>query len=548
MLRSPHHFLVTQIAFIAFFLGSCGPVATAPTRPPSVQIDTAPESAPVSTEAARPPSDQLKTASVTSTPISTVPAVITKTTASDSTIEAMNPLTGLPVQDPALLELPALLVSISHFPVEARPQAGLSFAPYVFEIYITEGATRFLTTFYGQFPAPEASVVGDCAIRKEVFTQTKLLLGNRVWMESNANNIHEPWEPGIGGICVNLYDYNGTLLEQTTTDSNGYYGFNVEPGNYVVEFVNPPDMEFVKRDAGDEENDSDADPATGRSGALDITASHLDVDAGLRATTDRLASSSLAPAEVGPVRSGRMVYRHIAAFFPDSCLIYAFASPEVLIHLPQCAFVDHNIQGGGFMLDIDRLTRLARESKPPDRRIDYSGNIYAAEAPAGGLDASRLNVYIAWLNQSSWAYDPLYQSWWRYVDNADQAAAGTLHPEVDRLTGRQLHFENVIVLFAQHELISPTNLEIRMEQDWLGDALLFRDGRMYETRWSTVVTDEEIQSGHRRPIQFLYPDNKTPFPLKPGHTWILVVTPQTTLSERSAGEWFLKFSQPPGAK
>jgi len=43
-----------------------------------------------------------------------------------------------------LLQFPALLVSISHFPVEARPQAGLSFAPYVFEIYITEGATRFL--------------------------------------------------------------------------------------------------------------------------------------------------------------------------------------------------------------------------------------------------------------------------------------------------------------------------------------------------------------------------------------------------------------------
>jgi hypothetical protein len=58
-------------------------------------------------------------------------------------VEPINPLTGLAVEDPSLLQIPATLLSISHFPVTARPQAGLSFAPYVFEIYITEGATVF---------------------------------------------------------------------------------------------------------------------------------------------------------------------------------------------------------------------------------------------------------------------------------------------------------------------------------------------------------------------------------------------------------------------
>jgi hypothetical protein len=43
-------------------------------------------------------------------------------------------------------------------------------------------------------------------------------------------------------------------------------------------------------------------------------------------------------------------------------------------------------------------------------------------------------------------------------------------------------------------------------------------------------------------------DDKTPFPLKPGHTWISVVTPETTVTEESAGEWLLQFFQPPGAK
>jgi hypothetical protein len=157
-------------------------------------------------------------------------------------------------------------------------------------------------------------------------------------------------------------------------------------------------------------------------------------------------------------------------------------------------------------------------------------------------------VYIAWLNQSAWVYDASSESWWRYVDNAEAESAGIVHPEIDRLTGRQLHFENVIVIFAQHEIISPTNLEIRMEQDWIGEALIFRDRKKYAARWSTVASDEEVESGRRRPIQFLYPDNKTPFPLKPGRTWILVVTPETTVNERAAGEWLLQFFQPPGAQ
>ena len=62
------------------------------------------------------------------------------------------------------------------------------------------------------------------------------------------------------------------------------------------------------------------------------------------------------------VRSGRLVYADIAAYFPDSCLIYAFASAEVLEQLPYCAFVEHDIQGGGYMLDIPELIQLANDN------------------------------------------------------------------------------------------------------------------------------------------------------------------------------------------
>jgi hypothetical protein len=514
------------IALITFFLVSCNPAAKAPTNLSPSPIGSPPEV-----------SDPTATGQAADQTAEPVPFV-----------EVHNPLTGLPVKDPSLLQFPALLVSISHFPVEARPQAGLSFAPYVFEIYITEGATRFLTTFYGEFPAPEVPVTANCEVRSEPFHQSNLVLGNRVWHDENQNGIQEAWENGIGGVCVNLYDGNGALVHQTTTDSNGYYGFNVIKRNYAVEFVKPPGMEFVQKDAGEEGKDSDVDPATGRADVLDITSSLLHLDAGLIPLRIPSSTSEFPPAKVGPVRSGRLVYADIADFFPDSCLIYAFASAEVLVHLPQCAFVEHDIQGGGYMLGIPELIQLAKDSKKPGQNIDYSSNVYSLIPPEGGENASRLDVYIAWLNQSAWVYDPLYESWWRYVDNADEQAAGDLHPEVDRLTGRQLHFENVVVLFTQHDVVSPTNLDIHLEQDWLGDALLFRDGRMYNIRWSTVATNEEIQTGRRKPIRFLYPGDETPFPLKPGHTWILVVTPETAVTEESAGEWLVQFHQPPGAK
>jgi hypothetical protein len=524
MPRSIHLLSIRWLILISLALGNCtpsSPIATTfPTQP--------------SSEATKTTSPQI--------------APVEQTASPTPLVETHNPLTGLPVADPSLLHLPAVLVSISHFPVEARPQAGLSFAPYVFEIYITEGATRFLTTFYGQFPAPEVPLVGNCEVRREPFTLINLILGNRVWWDSNANNVQEPWENGIGGVCVNLYDTSGALLQQTTTDSNGYYGFNVVKGQYFIEILKPSEMEFAHKDFGEEDNDSDVDQGTGRTDALDITSSNLQVDAGLIPLTVPPPTSDLAPAKVGPVRSGRLIYADIAAFFPDSCLIYAYASAEVLVQLPKCAFVDHDIQGGGYMLGIPEMIQYAMDSKKPDQTIDYTSNTYSVVAPPGGVDAARLHVYMAWLNQSEWVYDPLYESWWRYVDSADEQAAGVVHPEVDRLTGRQLHFENVIVLFTKHDVVSPTNLDIHLEQDWVGDALLFRDGRMYNIRWSTVASEEEVQSGRRKPIQFLDVDDQTPFPLKPGHSWILVVTPETIVSEQSAGSWFLEFFQPPGAK
>ncbi len=72
----------------------------------------------------------------------------------------INPLTGQPVLDPKNLLNPPALISVTNFPPSARPQAGLSYSPFVFELYIGEGATRFLALFYGDYPEEATKTQG----------------------------------------------------------------------------------------------------------------------------------------------------------------------------------------------------------------------------------------------------------------------------------------------------------------------------------------------------------------------------------------------------
>jgi hypothetical protein len=70
----------------------------------------------------------------------------------DSFPPDVNPLTGLVVPDPSQLQVAPVLVSITDSPLTARPQAGLSFSSFVYEFYLGEGATRFMSVFYGNPP------------------------------------------------------------------------------------------------------------------------------------------------------------------------------------------------------------------------------------------------------------------------------------------------------------------------------------------------------------------------------------------------------------
>ncbi len=62
----------------------------------------------------------------------------------------VNPLTGLKVSDPKLLERRPMVIKITNFPRSVRPQWGLNAADHVYEYYLEDELTRFVGVFYGR--------------------------------------------------------------------------------------------------------------------------------------------------------------------------------------------------------------------------------------------------------------------------------------------------------------------------------------------------------------------------------------------------------------
>jgi hypothetical protein len=111
------------------------------------------------------------------------------------------------------------------------------------------------------------------------------VLGDTVWYDDNMDGLQDDGEMGIENVTVNLYDCEDVFLQTTTTDANGYYVFmNLMPGDYYVEFILPSGYVFSPQDQGmDDEKDSDADPATGKTECLNLEAGENDFswDAGM---------------------------------------------------------------------------------------------------------------------------------------------------------------------------------------------------------------------------------------------------------------------------
>ncbi len=483
-----------------------------------------------------------------------------------------NPLTGLPVSDPANLELPAVLVSITNFPVSARPQAGPSFAPFIYEIFISEGMTRWMAIFYGDYPISEMPVSGECPIRREPFVATGLVVGNYIWHDGNGDGLQSIEEGPISGVCVNLYDADtDALIDDTSTDSNGFYGFNVEADkSYYIKVIRPAGMIYTDQDVGgDDGKDSDADIESGLTDIFTVTDHNMQWDVGFKGDLEELFPINIAPEDfedieeidwhdpnewigqwmirqvIGPIRSGRQPNKWILKWFYGGCNVDAGKSKDV--DIPRCVvqFGDDETDINSAFMGVDRLKEIAEQNKPDDL-LDYSSNVYSNDLPPipSAGEAREVIMFYNFLNQAKWIFDPLSGGYLRYTDWAD--GSGIFYPATDRLNGRQLIFHNVIILFARHEAIKPTLIDIKLQYDQ-GPAILFRDGKAYKIIWNSYVDDQSRVTGRNRPIKFT-DEGGDPVPLHPGQTWVHIVTYTTDAYEKTPAAWYVRFYAPPGAK
>lgn len=476
----------------------------------------------------------------------------------------VNPLTGRKVADPSLLQFPAVLVSISNSPASARPQAGPGFAPWVFELFIGEGVTRFMGVFYGEYPRVIPDVSGGCNARSYITPPKTDWVGNRVWLDENENGRQDSWEVGIRDVCVLLYN-NGNYEQfwVTASDSNGYYSIDLPKdgtgkpldGEYELRFEVSDAYKFTTPNMGDDDYDSDVDPVTGQTPVFKFTETDATWDAGLILTEAPPATPKpvmtgtpqdwFIPSVpyVGPIRSGRLTYNQIGRMFPNSCLVYASAAWDIGERLDACEIVyglDMTMPNSA-LLPVARLRELAEENLNPRQPVNYSGNLFSDSIPEGGQPADEIDVYYHLYNRSAWKYDPVSESYLRFTDDAD--GKGILHPATDRLSGRQLAFENVIVLYAEHMRFRHNQLEVNFGNGQSNFAYLFRDGEAFKIYWTTTNREYEKTTGLRRPLHFVDVQGNL-VPLHPGRTWIHIVTPFSPVTNQSNAGWLVKFVPP----
>ncbi len=354
-----------------------------------------------------------------SAPVVTQPALDTEATVAQAVegtlapsatpVPVINPLTGLPVDDPALLERRPVMVKVSNYPQYGRPHAGLSAADIVFDYYIGYGTNRFLALYYGQ----DCDTIGP--VRSGRFVDAQL---------------------------VNMY--NG-VLAYCSADEDTDVEINEKLGDYAISNLEAPEPAFVGTD----------------------THSVVGVYANSAALTD---------------------------------------------------FVDQ--QG----LENDRP--------------DLPGMVFSYEIPDHGQYADQVNILFNYKNRGEWKYDKSsgkYLRWIEYFEDEEDQTYDMI-PLVDRNTGDQLGFSNVIIIFAKYTELAPSRY---LTDIWGNDkgkkAYYFRDGQVFTGKWRAKNDSD--------PMQF-FNDVGDPMALKPGNTWIVVASLDSTYEEIAPAVWEMFFYPP----
>jgi hypothetical protein len=305
---------------LSLFLASCAGATPVPgTVPPGTQLPSSTQPPPSETPlpaTLTPSSEPSLTPTDTPVPPSPTPAYPPEGYGPDNFPADVNPLTGLKVANPALLERRPVLVKISNLPRSNRPQWGLSLADIVFEYYTEEGCTRFAAIFYGQ----DAEIAGP--IRSGRFFDTNVVTGYKAifvfggayLVEMNRFNRSEFSDRMITQLTRNTplyrYDPNGfdfligsTALASAFITSGGVENGRQDLGGMTFK-LEPPSSgqaigQVIVRYSGSIYNRWDYDAASGTYLRFADTVDDFDINKeNYKQLTDRLTGLPISAANL----------------------------------------------------------------------------------------------------------------------------------------------------------------------------------------------------------------------------------------------------------
>jgi len=207
--------LVIFLVFIA--LVGC---SAAPGSPPTSANDSqaSPSAAPSATNALVP----TQTATLTAEPVlptDTSLPTLTPTPAvygPDNFPEYVNPLSGMPINSPSILDRRPVAVKVQLFPRGQRPVFGVSQADQVFDFYQNDGLTRLHAIFYGK----DAEQVGPVRSAR-LFDDELIRMYESIFAFGGASSqtLEELYN---SGYAERLVMEGGTCPALCRTDPNGF--------------------------------------------------------------------------------------------------------------------------------------------------------------------------------------------------------------------------------------------------------------------------------------------------------------------------------------
>jgi hypothetical protein len=202
---------------------------------------------------------------------------------------------------------------------------------------------------------------------------------------------------------------------------------------------------------------------------------------------------------------------------------------------PMCRFEPNGVNY--LVTNTIDLSQYVTQIGVPNGRQDLDGMYFKLEAPEGGLPGTRAFIHYSGAIYNRWDYDPAtgkYARWSETVDNVAGPEGEAYAPLTDRLTNQPIAVDNLLVILVPHEYFSRQPEMIDMPFGGSGTAYLFRDGQVYDVLWQRPTPDSVLS---------LTLADGTPFPFKPGNTWVEVMGAYTQVTQ-DGSDWHFMFQIP----